>query len=249
MTIILIATAIIVGALIGSVGVGGILLIPALVYFAGLSTHAAMATALFSFIFTGILGTWLYQKHGSIDWRVTIPVCIGGIVGAYPGSMANALASGRVLDILLGIIIIFAGLYALFPAKGGNVSYRPGDLRQKLLLLFIGFAVGFGSGLTGVGGPVLSVPVMVILGFQPLLSISTSQVIQIAAAVSGSLGNLGHGFINIDMGLYVAGAELLGVVAGARIAHSVSQNTLKKIISVVCILVGGFIMVRSLFLY
>lgn len=167
MIIILLAVALIVGGLIGTVGVGGILLIPALSGLGGLTTHAAMATSLFSFIFTGLLGTWLYCKHGSIHWGITIPVCIGGLVGGYPGALANAIAPAWILNLILGCIIIFAGIYALFPAKGGTITYRPGDGRQRLQLLLIGATVGFGSGLTGVGGPVLSVPLMVILGFTP----------------------------------------------------------------------------------
>ena len=53
----LLLTAFGVGTLIGAVGIGGILLIPALTAFAGLPIHAAMATALFTFAFTGITGT------------------------------------------------------------------------------------------------------------------------------------------------------------------------------------------------
>jgi uncharacterized protein len=64
-----------VGALIGTVGVGGILLIPALAALGGLGIREAMATALFTFTFTGIAGTLLFQRKGSIDWRITWPVC------------------------------------------------------------------------------------------------------------------------------------------------------------------------------
>lgn len=239
--------ALVVGFLIGTTGVGGILLIPALAFLAGLSTHMAMATALFSFFLTGILGTWIYQKHGSINWGITIPVCIGAILSAYPGSLANAMVSCRILDICLGMIIVFAGFYALFPAKGNTLAYRPNDSRQKVMLLLIGFCTGFGSGLTGVGGPVLSVPMMVIIGFAPLTSIATSQVIQIAAAFSGSVGNFYNNFIDIQLGLLVGVVEMAGVLAGAHMAHKVSQKLLKKIISLVCIVVGVFIMARSLF--
>ena len=238
--------AVIVGGLIGTVGVGGILLIPALSGLGGLTTHAAMATSLFSFIFTGLLGTWLYCKHGSIHWGITIPVCIGGLVGGYPGALANAIAPAWILNLILGCIIIFAGIYALFPAKGGTITYRPGDGRQRLQLLLIGATVGFGSGLTGVGGPVLSVPLMVILGFTPLTSIATSQVIQITAATSGSISNFANGFVDLHMALLVTVAELAGVVAGAKLAHSVSSGVLKKMVSVVCIVVGAFIFVRAL---
>ena len=245
-TFVLLLVAVLVGGLIGTVGVGGILLIPALSALGGLTTHAAMATALFSFIFTGILGTWLYYKHGSINWGITIPVCVGGLLGGYPGALANAIAPAWILNLILGCIIIFAGIYALFPAKGGTIEYRPGDTRQRLQLILIGATVGFGSGLTGVGGPVLSVPFMVILGFAPLTSIATSQVIQITAATSGSISNFANGFVDIHMALLVTAAELIGVVAGARLAHTVSSGVLKKMVSVVCIIVGGFIFIRAI---
>ena len=62
------AAALVVGLFIGTVGVGGILLIPALTYLGGLTVHTAAATALFTFVFTGILGTVLFQRRGSIDW-------------------------------------------------------------------------------------------------------------------------------------------------------------------------------------
>ena len=124
MFLLLFLVAVLVGGLIGTVGVGGILLIPALNVLAGLSTHTAMGTALFSFIFTGLLGTWLFWRHGSIDWRITIPVCLGGLLCGYPGSLANAAAPARLLDLLLGAVIIFAGVYALFPARGGSLEYR-----------------------------------------------------------------------------------------------------------------------------
>lgn len=238
--------ALLVGALIGTVGVGGILLIPALAALCGLPTHAAMGTALFSFIFTGLLGTWLYQRHGSIDWGITVPVCLGALAGGYPGALANAAASGRVLDLLLGAVIIFAGLYALFPATRALLRFPAAGRGRILALLALGCSVGFGSGLTGVGGPVLSVPLMVIFGFAPLTAIATSQVIQITAAFSGSIGNLAHGFVALDTAAWVTLAELAGVAVGAWLAHTVSQHALKRLIAVVCIVVGSFITGRAL---
>jgi uncharacterized membrane protein YfcA len=56
-SILLAITALVAGTFIGTVGVGGILLIPAFIFFAGINTHEASATALFTFLFTGILGS------------------------------------------------------------------------------------------------------------------------------------------------------------------------------------------------
>ena len=144
---ILCLTALLVGGLIGTVGVGGILLIPALNKLACLPVHMAMGTALFSFIFTGILGTLLYQRHGSIDWKITIPICLGSLLFGYLGAMANGYAPARLLQHLLGGIIVFAGIYALLPSRRQAAS---NNNRSLPVLLGIGALAGFGSGLTGV---------------------------------------------------------------------------------------------------
>ncbi len=245
----LLCCAFIVGALIGCVGVGGILLIPALALTLGLPTHQAMATALFSFLFTGILGTWLYQRKGSIDWSISIPVAVGAFLGGFPGALANAHASGRFLDSLLGVLIILAGLYAIAPFKTVPKKRDQFKAGTIVLLFVLGLTVGFGAGLTGVGGPVLSVPLMVILGFAPLCSIATSQVIQITAAISGSLSNFQHGFIDFGVAMPVIVLELFGSALGAYLAHQVSQSILKKIVGFVCIILGGLIFCRSLFFF
>ena len=239
------AITLIVGTLIGTVGVGGILLIPALGAFAGLPTHMSMGTALFSFIFTGILGTWLYQRRGSIDWEVTVPLCLGALLFGYMGSLANASAPVRLLNLILAAVIIFAGVYALKPHKPSVPAAQLSRTSQRARLLAIGAAVGFGSGLTGVGGPVLSVPIMVAFGFHPLTSIAASQVVQITAAFSGSIGNFRHGFIDFSVAWWVTLIELAGVAIGVTLAHSASGSLLKKVVSAVCIVVGGYIFIRS----
>ena len=71
---LLAATALLAGTFISAVGVGGVLLIPALIAFAGLDIHQASASAMITFIFTGALGTYLFQRRGSIAWRMSVPV-------------------------------------------------------------------------------------------------------------------------------------------------------------------------------
>ena len=79
-----------VGVIIGATGVGGVLLIPLLMFLGGLDTHQAMATALFSFFFTGIAATWIYHRYGSINWKLSIPVLAGSLISSYAGAFAGA---------------------------------------------------------------------------------------------------------------------------------------------------------------
>jgi uncharacterized membrane protein YfcA len=105
---------------------------------------------------------------------------------------------------------------------------------------------GFGSGLSGAGGPLFSVPIMVMLGFVPLVSIGTSQVLQIIAAVSGSIGNVQFGRINLSVAWWITLAELFGVVLGVRLAHAVSMRILRTMAALLCVLVGTLMLVRTL---
>jgi uncharacterized membrane protein YfcA len=228
------------------VGVGGVLMVSYLALFAGLTIHQAAATALFSFLFTGMLGTWLYQRRGSIDWKISLPVCAAALVCGFLGAATAALVDPRPLAIIIALIIVGAGVYVLFPAKP-HTNLRDGrSPGETWLLAGVGAASGFGSGLSGAGGPLFSVPIMVILRYAPLTAVATSQVLQIVAATSGSLENYRNGFIDFKVASIVAVFELLGVIAGVRLAHIASALFLRRLAGALCVITGGLLLVRTL---
>jgi uncharacterized membrane protein YfcA len=209
--------------------------------------HEAMATALFTFAFTGIVGTILFQRKGSIEWQITWPVCAGAVLFAFVGAWLNSRTQPQTLTILLAAVIIFAGVYTLASWRGRESAALDEHARaQQMLLVAIGAVAGFGSGLTGVGGPALSVPMMVLFGFPALASIGASQVIQIIAAASGTLGNLQFGVIDFALALPVTACEVVGVFAGAALAHSVNQLVLRRLVGILCIPIGVFLIARAL---
>ena len=230
----------IVGFLIGAVGVGGILLIPVLVAIAGLTPHQASATALFTFLFTGILGTLLFQRRGSIDWRQTTAVCVGAIFFSYLGAIVSTKVGDVTLMRVIAVLIMFAGVYVFLPGNA-NRPARNSDGRLPLLIL-IGAISGFGSGFSGAGGPLFSVPLMVVTGFAPLLAVGTSQVLQIVSATSASLANLQYGDIQWSLVITITTGELAGVFAGVKLAHAVSANTLKRGTGLICLGVGTWML-------
>jgi uncharacterized membrane protein YfcA len=217
-----------------------------LALFTALDIHQAAATALFTFLFTGILGTWLYQRRRSIDWRIAAPVCAGAVVFGFVGAAAAASIDARPLAIVIALIIIAAGVYVLVPITGRSQSRSGHRGREQILLASVGAASGFGSGFSGAGGPLFSVPLMMILAYAPLTAVATSQVLQIVAAASGSIENLRHGFIDFQVALVVAIFELAGVIAGVRLAHIASALALRRLAAVLCIVTGGFLLARSL---
>lgn len=243
--LLLLAISLIVGISIGAVGIGGILLIPALAAFGGLEVHTAMATALFTFFFTGISGAILFQRRGSIRWDLTVPVCIGATAFGFLGAWANSRLNAPQLTLVLAAVIVMAGMYTLRPHSSERRPLLDDRPRGQLALLTaIGGFVGFGSGLTGVGGPAISVPVMVMFGFAPLATIGVSQVVQIVASLSGSAANLHYGTIDYGIAVPVTVAQLIGVPLGVRIVHAVSPKPLRRSVAFICICVGAWLVVR-----
>lgn len=244
-TALLAATALVVGFFTGAVGPGGILLIPAFVHLGGMDIHVATATALFVFLFTGVLGTWLFYRKGHIHWRVTLPVCAGSIAFSYLGALANARLDSHFLTVLIAAVIAFSGAYLLRPSRGGG--YRDGHgAGQQALLLGIGAISGFGSGLSGAGGALFSVPMMLIFGFVPLAAIGTSQVLQIVVAASGTAGNLQYGAVEFGTATWIAAIALAGLAIGARATHSVGALLQRRTVAGLCIAVGVFMLARAL---
>ena len=239
-----VATA--VGVFIGTVGVGGVLMVSYLALFGGLGIHQAAATSLFTFLFTGILGTWLFQRRGSIDWRIAAPVCIGAAALGYAGAAVAVAIDPLPLAIVIALVIVGAGVHVLVPPRPAQVQRTGRGWREQTLLAGVGAVSGFGSGLSGAGGPLFSVPLMVILRYAPLTAVGTSQVLQIIAAVSGSAGNLRYGTVDFRVAALITVFELVGVLVGVRIAHAVSEAALRRLAGVLCIATGGLLLVRSL---
>lgn len=59
-----------IGIVLGLVSIGGFFLAPILSYFLGIDLHYAMATSLWSFLFTGAAGTIVYARQGAISWSI-----------------------------------------------------------------------------------------------------------------------------------------------------------------------------------
>jgi uncharacterized protein len=188
-----------------------------------------------------------FQRRGSIDWRIAKPVCLGAVFLAFAGAWINSRSKPTALAVILAGIIIFAGAYTLASWRGPRrPAFHGKDRAQQTLLALIGSVSGFGSGLTGVGGPALSVPLMVLSGFPALGSIGASQVIQIIAAASGTLGNLQFGTVNFAVAAPVTLFEIAGVFLGVRIVHAINAAVLRTFVAVLCIAVGLFLIGRAL---
>jgi len=224
------------GLLIGTIGIGGVILVPLLSLVMGFDLHVAMAACSLSFLFPGIVGTLTYAKKRSIVWEKVLWLSVGIIPAALLGARVNTHLNTDVLVLIVAGLIAFSGINVFINRQ--NESGVIPDFRKPLLIL-IGALVGFGSSLTGTGGPVLLVPILIILHYPALKSIGISQAIQLPIALFAVIGFWLYGQIDLELGLHLGITQAAGVYIGAQIAHRLPIVQLRRLVAIVLIGVGA----------
>lgn len=243
----LVLISIAIGALVGAAGVGGFFMPPALMLLMDMDIHRSMATSLFTFIFTGVAGACYFHRKGSIDWSLVQPVCIGAATTGFAGAWIGHHLGTAMLSLVLAAVILIAGIYTL-SSGGVHAGLRmPSDAgRRWQMLAAIGAVTGFLSGLTGIGGPALSVPLMVLCGYSVLTAIGVGQVLQIVGALSGTLANLHYVDIDYTLAAFIAVFEIVGVLCGAFIIHRIDAALIKRLVGGLCLVAGFTFILRTL---
>ena len=232
---------VVIGILIGHVGIGGVLLVPALKYLGDVTLHIAIPACSLSYIVTGAVGAVIYARQGSIDHGMAVRVCLGALPGAFLGAFLLSFVPAPALEAGIALLILFSGIHTLADRQSES-GRAPATLRNSLLV--IGFVTGVGSALTGTGGPLLLVPILIWLRVPILTAIGLSQVIQIPISLLATLGNALYGQIDLGLSAGLALALALGSAVGAHLAHAVPADYLKKGVSILMILVSLFIFLK-----
>ena len=237
----ILALALVSGLLIGCIGIGGVLLVPVL-SLAGTDVHAAIGASMASYLLGGVIGTALFARGASIDWCSASWLGLGAMPGAFAGALLTARLGGSVLLALVGLAVSFSGLRTLLRRDRGEAPYR--KLPAPMLGAF-GALVGLGSALTGTGGPVLLVPLLMWLELPVLTAVGLSQAIQIPIAALASLGNLWEGQLDLRLAVLLSIGVAGGSLVGAQVAHALPRLFLTRLVACVLLLVGALLVFRA----
>jgi len=114
--IILVLIGLSAGVLSGLLGIGGaIIMVPALVFFFGMTQHQAQGTSLTILLFPiGFLAFWNYYKQGYVNFKIAIVTMLAFFIGGYLGSLVAINVPEKTLKIGFGILIIFLGFRMIF---------------------------------------------------------------------------------------------------------------------------------------
>ena len=239
---LMVVSALLVGLLIGGVGIGGVLLPPALVYVGGLDFHLATATSVWAFLFCGVAGTLSYSKRRSFDWRMAAWLGAGVVPTALAGAWANVALPEGVLKGLLAALMVITGADALMRSP---VVEQEARRFGAPTLLAVGAFVGFGSALTGTGGGVLLVPILLLLRTPVLAAVGAGMVVSLPIAAFSTAGYVLYGSVDFVLGTALGVVAVAGVVIGARIAHAVPTTPLRRVVAWALLSTGLLIAVQT----
>ena len=249
--IILLGTGVGVGFASGLLGVGGGFIMTPVQYMLyldmGISTDVAMkvafGTSLLVILPTVASGAWRHHKKGAVWWRAAIIMGPCGAVAAFGGATLASHLPGETLKIIFGVIVLASGIWMLIrrPIKS---EQEPKD--NLWLLAVWAIPIGMVTGLTGLGGGVVAVPVMVLaLKFKMHNAIATSLAMIIFNSAGGVIGYIINGlgipnlpaysigYVNLRVWFLLAVTSIGMAQVGAMTAHRLPTRQLRWIFIVV----------------
>ena len=221
-----------------------------------LNPAVASGTSLAAIIFTSLSSTFRYKKQGRIDYLLGLALASTTIPGAFLGSYTKSLIDTRLLGLIFAFFLIFVSA-RMFIGKGGrkdnNASkvFSRGKTRRLTdnygraftysvdirLIPFSGFIAGFCSGILGIGGGAVLVPVMNLgIGIPIHVTVATSMFIMVFTSTAGTLTNLWLNQIRFDYAVLLAAGIIFGAQIGAHQAAKVSARSLQRMFSVILLI-------------
>lgn len=250
------------GMLSGLLGIGGgLLVVPALAYVFShysivphnLVMHVAAGTSLTVMIATTARSMWAHSKKGVSFWPIYRQFLPGVIVGTICGALLAHLLHSDILRIVFAIFILTVAVSMLLQRKANPKRGLPGRVGMSIC----GFAIGGKSGLLGVGGGALTIPLLVYCNVSMRVAVVVSIAVGMTVAVIGSVTFLLSGLHASGLPAHSTGyifwpacfAVALGSVVfaplGATFSHRLSVEFLKRIFALFLLVVGVHMMLYS----
>ncbi len=224
---------------------GGIIIVPVLTFF-GFSPALAASNSIFAVFSNAIASSISYAKQRRIEYSIGLKLGLLSIPGTIVGAFVSSEITPSIFKILFALILISASIYIFSKRKLEQKNY---NLSKQIMILAIGasFFAGIISGLFGVGGGIIFVPLMVVaMGLSMKNAAPTSQFILLFASASALVTHTILGHPDFYQALLLAIGAFVGGLVGARLSLEIKENSLKILISIVMIAAAVKLFIDSL---
>ena len=236
---------------------GGILIVPILTFGFGVPLTEAVGTSLICVVATSTGAAAVNVRAGRADVRLGITLAAGTVIGAVTGAILAGFLPERVLAALFAALLAYTAatmVRGIIAPRAESADAIPVDptapdgpaapaYRRTRVPLAIGGSVlaGNASGLLGVGGGIVIVPVVhLVMGAPIRVSVATSNFLTGMTAAAGAYAYLFRG----DVDVRLAAPVVLGVAAGAALGAVLSARLNVRVLGAVFVVVVAYVAVR-----
>ena len=271
--LIIFFVSVFVGVITSMLGIGeGVLLVPFLTLAAGIPIQIAIATSLVSTIANSSAASMTYVKDCRLNLRLALWFAITATAGAIIGAQIAAQINRTLLIEVFAAALVATAVVMFLRRKevdavqstglpdaqydrfqlGGSYNNAMGEhlvtyqVRNPLLGLLSGFVAGNASGLLGLDGGIINVPVMT-LGMRVPIKVATGTsalIIGLTTAV-GAIIYYANGFVQPLLAAIVLEAVFLGALIGPRLQGKIRNEALTASFAVVLVTLASLMLLRS----
>ncbi|MGH8866841.1 MAG: sulfite exporter TauE/SafE family protein [Actinomycetes bacterium] len=240
-----------IGVMLGLFGGGGSLLaVPALLYGVGMPLSTAVPTSLLVVGVSSAAAVLPRLRFRQVQWRIAAVFGLAGAVSAFAGSVVNRLLDPQLVLLGFATLMVAAAIRMLRepPDAGGDCALPGGKVDWRRCLpkaIGAGAAVGFLTGLFGVGGGFLVIPALVLLlGLPMTVAVGTSLVVIVINSAAGFFAYLGDARLDYEVALAFTASAILGSLVAARVARRWPAERLRRWFALFVLAVATLVVVH-----
>lgn len=246
--VILSIIGLVAGVLSGIFGIGGgVVIVPFLVTFAGMGIKSASGTSLAALLLpVGILAVIAYKRENLVNLKAGLLIALGLATGVAGGALLALDMPVGMLKRLYGVFLVFVSYrFLVLPylrKKRSMTVLITGEEEDGSIwgFLLLGIAAGVMSGLFGIGGGVVIVPLLcTVFKFEQRRAAGTSlTALLLPVGLPGVLLYNQAGELSFLTAIPVALGLLVGALGGARLAIGLKPVIVKRLYGLFLLIIG-----------
>ncbi|MDX8379664.1 MAG: sulfite exporter TauE/SafE family protein [Gallionella sp.] len=243
-----------VGFLSGLFGIGGgTILVPVLLlmfeaqhFLSQHQLHLALGTSMATIVFTALASLQKHHQHGVVNWPIVRTITPGILIGTAVGAWLATHIPIPLLGLVFALFVYAAAAQILFEIRPTHSRSLPGKATVRLFGVFTGAL----SSLVSIGGGTVVIPFLLWCQLTIRQAIGTSAAISLPVAIGGSIGYIASGshvsglppfslgYVYLPALFWVAVASVITAPLGARVAHSMNLNRLRKVFALLLLVLA-----------
>lgn len=251
-----IVIGLVAGLLSGLIGIGGgVVIVPSLAVLLAAKhfpqaylMQVVIATSLACITITTLVSTWSQNKRGAVNWRLLGILIPSLVVGVLLGMWLTKHSSTATLKTGFSVFAVFLGCWMLLRAGKVSLHAEPKQ-HAKHWLILLGILVGMSSGLLGIGGGVLLVPILLGFGYPMPQACANSVACAVPTAFTGAIAAMVMGWHQVDWPnlvgfVYLPAAIIIGLASafsapiGVYLCHRLPVSVIKRVFGGILLLIA-----------